>query len=161
MKTIKDCQGRPWDIALTAASVNRIREGVIRNEKPIRVGDLDTLHDLITRLQNDFILLGEILFEVIRPQAASRNVTKDDFLDSIFGDTLDEMLAAFLDELIAFLPGSTRSLVAGARKEIEAQNAALVGLAIDQLNALPAVRQPMAASTAPTKRKRRSKTNAA
>jgi len=98
MKTFKDSLDRTWTLALTVASVKRVRNllGV----------DLLSLQDgtppLITRLGTDVCLLCDVLFVLVKPDADRAEVTDEQFGQSLGGGAILDGQQALYAELIDF-----------------------------------------------------------
>lgn len=133
MTTVKDTQGRPWQISMSAATISRIRETVTRNGKPFTIGHLETFTDDVITLQSDFITLARTIFAIVKPQAEVRGVDENDFLEAVHGDTFDELLKALIDETIAFLPPAVRPVAAHARQVVEEASNAAIDTAIGEI----------------------------
>lgn len=93
--TFKDRNGREWTVALNVVAAKRVRElcGVNLADAPRT--------DLLVRLANDAILLADVLFALVKPQADAANITFDQFGESLDGEHmkagLDAMLEGFPD----------------------------------------------------------------
>jgi len=97
MKTFVDNAGRTWTVAMNVAVLKRV--------KSLTGVDLNTLLDggeLLNRLTTDAILLGEVLWAVVAPEAAAKIIGEDDFLGALAGDCLEHALEAFLTEVVGF-----------------------------------------------------------
>lgn len=98
MKTFTDNAGKTWTISLTIDSAKRVRDLMSINLLEPEAGE----PPLLTRLGTDEILLCDVLFCMIKPQADSLNVTGEQFGQALGGDVILAAQNAFYDELIDF-----------------------------------------------------------
>jgi len=117
MSKFKDNAGRDWDVNITVGTVKRVKA--------------DTSYDLITviggevaiqRLSTDPLLLAEVLFSIIRPQAEAKGITLEQFLESLGGESIEKATDAFMEALANFSPPQRRDLLlkaVGKLKEAE------------------------------------------
>lgn len=150
MKIIKDDQGRPWQIAVTAASALRVEQtvqapierevpqpdGTTRRERtlaPFAISDITTVTNTLTVLRSAFVVSAQALWAVVQPQAVAKNISEDDFLDSLSGDVLEQMATALADELIEFFPTTQRSMVKTLRSKMDEVAATLIRTAHDRI----------------------------
>jgi len=113
--SFKDNTGREWHVELTIASVKRVRR---------LVGfDLlgDSLAEAMEKLARDPVLLVDVLFAAVQPEAEKAGVTDEQFGESLGGDSLEHATDAFMDALVLFCqnPRERRALgeaVAAARR---------------------------------------------
>ena len=98
MKTFTDNAGRTWTLSLTIDSAKRVRDLLGINLLEPEAGD----PPLITRLGTDEFLLCDVLYCLIKPQAASLNISSEQFGQSIGGDVILAAQTCLYDELIDF-----------------------------------------------------------
>jgi hypothetical protein len=98
MKTFTDNAGVVWTLSLTIDSVKRVKSLLNINLLEPEAGD----PPLLTRIGTDEILLCDILFCLIKPQADSLGVTDEKFGQALGGDAILAAQNAFYDELIDF-----------------------------------------------------------
>ncbi len=104
MKQFTDSDGRDWHIKLTIGSVKRVKDvlGV----------DLLAIEDgkppLLTKLAMDVMLLCDVIFILLKPQADERNIKDVTFGESLGGDVILAAHNAFFDELVLFSQGRHR-----------------------------------------------------
>ena len=65
---------------------------------------------LLERLITDPVLLCDILFVVIQPEAIAKGISDEDFGRSLGGDVLDVAATALLEELVDFFPNAKRTV---------------------------------------------------
>ena len=127
MKTFKDTAGREWTIEINVAALKRVRSltGVDL------LGVLDG--SLIEKLIQDPVLLCDVVYAAVKPQADERNVADEDFGRAMAGDAIEDATTALLDELVSFCPSprdranlgrilaATRTVMDKARDMVEAK----------------------------------------
>lgn len=98
MKTFKDSTGRSWEITLTVGSVKRVRALLDVDLLAIEEGD----PPLLTRLATDVILLCDVIFVLVKPQADKLDVDDVEFGESLGGEVIADAQDAFYEELVLF-----------------------------------------------------------
>jgi len=101
MKSFQDDQGRAWT---PAVNVERCR--AMRDRLDVSLPDFD--RGLFERLAGDPILLVDVLYLLCEPQCQQKNVSDVDFARALAGDSLDEAVTAFLENLCLFFPSRRR-----------------------------------------------------
>ncbi len=99
MKTFKDNAGREWTVEINVAALKRIRSLTGTDLLEVISGG-----ELLERLMRDPVLLCDILFALVKPQADQRQISDESFGAAMAGDAIDSATAALLDELVAFCP---------------------------------------------------------
>jgi len=131
MKTFKDTRDREWKIALTFGAAKRVKDLLGVNLLALDAGD----PPLLTRLGTDVMLLCDVIFALIKPQADEQNVTDEQFGAALGGEAILNAQAAFYEELVLFSQGLGRTDLA---KTIHAQAAMIkkaVALVTDKIDA--------------------------
>ncbi|NJN36803.1 MAG: hypothetical protein HC794_06780 [Nitrospiraceae bacterium] len=82
---------------------------------------------LLERLVTDPVLLCDILFALVQPEAQAKNITDEDFGKSLGGDVLDHATSALLEELVDFFPSARRTVFRKALVKLKR----LEGMAIE------------------------------
>ena len=104
MHTFSDTQGRPWTITLNVDAIRRVRS-------VLNINLLEAIEGkLLERLITDPVLLCDILFVVIQPEAIAKGISDEDFGRSLGGDVLDVATTALLEELVDFFPSAKRTV---------------------------------------------------
>ena len=98
MKTFTDNAGRTWTITINVDAIKRIRGLVEVNLLEIVEGKL------IDRLIGDPILLCDVIYAAVKPEADTKQVTDEDFGRAMAGDAIDHATTALLEELVSFFP---------------------------------------------------------
>ena len=124
MREFRDDQGRPWLVSLTVSSAKRVKD-LVRVVPPPKTADEPTPteavpFDLIDAgeiartfqiLRSNFSALGETLYALLLPAIEKADLTKEQFLDGLRGESLEQGGMAVEEELIAFFPPRLRGVV--------------------------------------------------
>ena len=95
MHTFTDTQGRPWTITLNVDAIRRVRS-------VLNINLLEAIEGrLLERLITDPVLLCDILFVVIQPEAVTKGISDEDFGRAMAGDAIHAATTSFLEELVA------------------------------------------------------------
>lgn len=117
MRTFTDARGRSWDLEITVATLKRIRA----------VAGVDLLEvaggTLFDKLVADPVLLGDVLYAVVKPQADAQQVSDEDFGRALAGDVIDSATTALLAEIVAFFPSPRRRVLEQAMTTLAAWRA--------------------------------------
>src|SRR5690606_30386907 len=93
MTTFNDTTGRTWTISINVDAIRRVRS-------LLNVNRLDAVDGkLLEQLVVDPVLLCDILFALVKPEADAKNVTDEDFGRALGGDALDHATTALLEGL--------------------------------------------------------------
>lgn len=120
MPKFKDTEGREWNVAITTATLKRVREltGVKLGEA---VADG---FKVLNELFHDFEKLGDVLFAIVKPEADKDGVTSEQFGSALGGDVLNAASEAMVKALVDFFPDAkTRECLRRAiskNKEVQA-----------------------------------------
>ena len=126
MKTFTDSAGRTWTLAITVDAIKRVESlvkvNLARLLEPRSTGGLP----LLTELEADIILLCDVLFVLVKPQADAQGVTDEQFGQALGGEAIAAAYPAFWEELVDFfqkLPHgkATVTAIRKHRELIEAQ----------------------------------------
>ncbi|MDL5053360.1 hypothetical protein QQ056_07355 [Oscillatoria laete-virens NRMC-F 0139] len=128
MRTFKDTASRSWSLQINVDAIKRVR-GLLQV-------DLLDIADgkLIEQLASDPILLCDVIFAVIKPDADATGVTDMDFGRAMGGDCLEAATTAFLEELADFFPSSKRQILRMALSKLREVDARVLALAEKKLN---------------------------
>ena len=120
MKPFTDASGRTWELTVVVSAVNRVRDLLGVDLMDVAGGDL------LERLADDPVLLVDVLYVLVKPQADAKGASDEDFGRGMVGGVLDDAASALMKELLGFFPSAQRARALGkmARK-IEAQQAAV------------------------------------
>ncbi len=132
MRTFVDTAQRSWQIAITLDAVRRVRDllgvdllGLTDGEPP-----------LLTRLGTDIVLLCDVVFAIVKPQADAAGVTDQQFGESLGGDAIAEAAEAFWGELTDFFRRLRRQDQAEAITAMQTAMAAAVTMAETRMTRL-------------------------
>lgn len=114
MKTFTDTAGRTWTIALTIDAAKRVKGLLDVNLLELEAGD----PPLLTRLGTDVILLCDVIFALVKPQADQQGVTDEQFGAALGGEAILAAQTALYEELVLFFRGLGRNDLA---KAVDAQ----------------------------------------
>jgi hypothetical protein len=116
-------------VALTVAAADRVRglvtldvtedvdqpDGSVKRQTravPFDLIDAGNIAKTLEVLRNNYGKIGEILYAICRQQAEDRNITRDQFLDGLRGDSLEAAQLALESELVDFFPPGLRKMAA-------------------------------------------------
>lgn len=114
MRCFTDSLKRGWNVTIDVPTLKRVRTlaGVNLAEM---LGER-----LAMQLVNDPILLVDVLFAVVKPQADAQKISDEMFVEGIRGDVLDSAVKALLEELADFFPQRRRETIHAGLAVIEA-----------------------------------------
>ncbi len=108
MRTFSDATGRSWSVAITVDTIKRVRALV-------QVDLLEAVSGtLLERLASDPILLCDVLFAAVKPEADLRQVSDADFGRAMAGDAIEQATRALLEDLVDFFPQPKRRVLSKA-----------------------------------------------
>jgi len=98
MKTFTDSANRTWTISLTVDSAKRVKGLLGVNLLELDTGD----PPLLTRLGTDVILLCDVAYAIVKPQADAAGVSDEQFGSALGGDAILAAQTALYEELADF-----------------------------------------------------------
>ena len=101
MKTFTDSAGRTWTINITVDAIKRVKDLVGVNLADVTEGD----PPLLTRLETDLVLLCDVIYALIKPQAdqhPSGGISDEQFGQALGGDAILAAHDAFWGALSDF-----------------------------------------------------------
>jgi len=110
MKTFTDSTGKTWTISLTIDAAKRVKGLAGVNLLDLTAGE----PPLLTRLGTDVILLCDVLYCLVKPQADAAGVTDEQFGSALGGEAILAAQTAFYEELVDFFHKAGRGEVARA-----------------------------------------------
>ncbi len=128
MRTFKDTAGRTWTLQINVDAIKRVR-GLL-NVDLLEIAD----GKLIERLAGDPVLLCDVVFAILKPDADAQQVSDADFGRAMGGDCLEQATTAFLKELADFFPSSKRQVLHLALAKLREVDAKIVALAEKKLS---------------------------
>lgn len=110
MRMFTDTAGRTWTIALTIDAAKRVKQLLGVNLLEMDGGD----PPLLTRLGTDIMLLCDVIFALVKPQADAAGVTDEQFGAALGGGAILAAQTALYEELVDFFQTLGRRDIAKA-----------------------------------------------
>ncbi len=108
MHTFTDTENRTWTLDLTIGAVKRVQAllnvnlldplGAGAKRRRGKDGKTKKPRPLVTRLQLDVVLLVDVIFALLKPEAEKRGVTDEQFASALGGDAAYQAFEAFMAE---------------------------------------------------------------
>jgi len=98
MKLFADNAGRNWTLSLTIDAAKRVRGLLGVNLLELDAGD----PPLLTKLGTDVILLCDVIYCLVKPQADAAGVSDEQFGAALGGEAIHAAQTAFYEELSDF-----------------------------------------------------------
>ena len=120
MKSFTDNTGRTWTLAVTVGTIKRVRalcDVDLANIITIDSGTTPKV-DLLERLGSDPVLLVDVLYAAVKPEADAKGVTDEEFGRAMSGDAIEMATTALLDEVIDFFPETKRKVFTDGRHRL-------------------------------------------
>jgi hypothetical protein len=127
MRSFQDNLGHPWIVTVNVDAVKRVRKLLDVNLLEVAEGKL------LERLANDPVLLCDVLYVLIKPDADKRNVSDEEFGRAMGGDAILQATEALLEELVDFFPQPKRRLLRTAREKLKIWEAKALAAAEEKL----------------------------
>ena len=104
MRTFKDNADHEWTVAVNVTSVSRVKDllGVdllALGEQSVKAED-----QLICRLISDPVLLCNVIYCIVKPDADKAGISDEEFGRAMAGDAIDHATKALLEEIVNFFP---------------------------------------------------------
>lgn len=133
MHTFTDNTGRTWSLSLTVDTIKRVLGDAALTQVHGKI-NLANLEDgeppLVTRLATDLLLLCDVLYSLVRPQAQQQNVDDTAFGAALGGDAIAVATVALWEELADFFQKLGRTdVVTVIRRQLEAIHLAIAATA--------------------------------
>ena len=117
MHTFKDGKGDIWSLDMTVGALKRVlaiaKVDLRRAAEPYAATDADTgVVSLSAYIDLDTIVLVDVLYAMCFPEAESRNLTEDEFMERFTPETIREAHDVFFEEWSDFFRRSGSSQVA-------------------------------------------------
>ena len=124
MHRFRDRKNREWTLEANFGSYGRVKAAT-----GVKLYDIATENrECLTQL-TDVLILGQVLWSMVEPQAQAIGVCPEDFAGAFDGDVIETAYNALLDEMLFFCPTRQRKVLELAvRKvrEVEARAATVV-----------------------------------
>ena len=128
MRTFKDNQDREWNLAINVDAVKRVRS--LLNVDLLDVTD----GKLLERIASDEVLMVDLVYVLLKPEADAREITDEDFGRAMAGDAIDRAYEAFLEELTDFFRNpARRELLKKALRKLGDLEAKVLAVADERL----------------------------
>jgi len=115
MRTFTDSAGRAWQLAITVDAVRRVRDVVgVNLARLIEPREAGGSLPLLTDLEDDLLLLVDVIYALVKPQADAQGVSDADFGRALGGEAIAGAHEAFWRELADFFRNLKRSAPARA-----------------------------------------------
>ena len=125
MKTFTDSAGRTWTVSLTIDAAKRVKGLLDVNLLELEAG----APPLLTKLGTDMILLCDVIFALLKPQADAAGVSDEQFGAALGGEVILAAQTAFYEELVDFFRKLGRTDLA---KAVDAQRR-MIDLAVRRI----------------------------
>jgi len=113
MKTFHDNKARKWAITLNIDALKRVRS-------LLDVDLMDAVNGkLLERLIIDPVLLCDVIYCVVKPDADAKEITDEDFGRAMAGDAIERATNALLEELVDFFPERKRLVLTKALAKLD------------------------------------------
>ena len=113
MKAFRDNANREWTVEVNVEALKRVKSLL----------DVDLLNaaggKLLERLIADPVLLCDVVYCLVKPQADQAGVPDEDFGRAMAGDAIDAATSALLEELVGFFPQARRRVLAKAVQKMD------------------------------------------
>lgn len=106
MKTFKTLDGTDWKVVVTVGTVKRVLD-----DTGLKLTDMFTSQKATEQFLSDDIKFCELLWSVVRPQAAEAGVTIDQFFSTIDGTVVENAAEALVSEIVDFFQEPRRSVL--------------------------------------------------
>ena len=111
MKSFTDNTGRTWTLAVNVGTIKRVRALCDVNlANIITISGATPKVDLLERLGSDPVLLVDVLYAAVKPEADTKGVSDQEFGQAMSGDAIEMATTALLDEVIDFFPETKRKV---------------------------------------------------
>ena len=136
MKSFTDNTGRTWTLAVNVGTIKRVRalcDVNLANIITIDSGATPKV-DLLERLGNDPVLLVDVLYAAVKPEADTKGISDQEFGQAMSGDAVEMATTALLDEVIDFFPETKRKVfrkILDATRRFEAKSKAALQTLLD------------------------------
>lgn len=134
MTAITDNNGQTWTLSMNVNTLRRVKSlcGVNLTEIVTIEPGKQPNTALLEQLASDPILLVDVLYAVVKPEADAKGITDEAFGAAMVGDAIEQAVNALLDEVINFFPSPKRKvltrLIQAGRRFAKKQEEALTEL---------------------------------
>jgi hypothetical protein len=146
----RDDEGRPWRLALTIGAALRVRDNVTvevdaegeeggerrRRKVPFDIVDVANISQTFQVLRGQYATVGEVLYAILSAQVEEKGLTREQFLDSLRGDSLEAATRALESELADFFPQRLRKMVRLISAQMDTVSAQMLDRAEAEMQAV-------------------------
>lgn len=101
MQTFTDSEGRGWKLTITIDTVRRVQS--LAGVNLVNIAEADEgQQPLMTRLELDLVLLVDVIWAIVEPQASAAGITSEQFGQALGGEAIASAHDAFWRELADF-----------------------------------------------------------
>ena len=113
MTCFTDNQERTWSLSVNVNTLRRVKAlcGVMLTDLVVLEPGKKPTMELLERLANDPVLLVDVLYATIKPEADARGISDESFGAAMVGDVLETAVTALLEEVIVFFPSAKRMVL--------------------------------------------------
>jgi hypothetical protein len=150
MREFKDDEGRPWRVVMTCGAAARVKDLVridvqedeeqpdgsvckVDRSIPFDLIDVSTIGRALEVIRSRYTTIGEVLYAILCRQVDERKLTKEEFLESLRGDSLEAAQRALEEELVDFFPLRLRRMIKQLVERMDELQAELANRAEAQL----------------------------
>ena len=150
MREFRDEEGRPWRLVLTVGAAARVKDlvridvqedeeqpdGSVRKVDrsiPFDLIDVSTIGRALEVIRSRYTTIGEVLYAILCRQVDERKLMKEEFLESLRGDSLEAAQRALEEELVDFFPLRLRRMIKQLVERMDELQAELANRAEAQL----------------------------
>uniref|UniRef100_A0A7C4LIL5 Tail assembly chaperone n=1 Tax=Schlesneria paludicola TaxID=360056 RepID=A0A7C4LIL5_9PLAN len=107
MKSFADAKGQTWTIEINVASLQRVRAVTGLDLTKL----VDRQADVFPKLAGDLFVLFDVLAELLRPQLEAKEMTAEQFGESLDEESADKAAVALIEAAIDFFQEGKRMLL--------------------------------------------------
>ena len=105
MQKFVDRKSNVWLVEIDTSTLRRVKAVTGVNLLECVEGDL------IERLSSDVLLLVDVRYAILQPQADQQQITDEQFGEGLAGDVITDATTALLEAMVAFFPEPRRRLL--------------------------------------------------
>lgn len=110
--TFKDVAGREWDLKLNLGIAKRLKDDKVIDLTRVLEKEMRRFKELMS---DPFDLAG-VVWEIVKPQVAAKELDFEQWITSLNGDALDAMIDAFSRAVADFSPALRPLILKGMEK---------------------------------------------
>lgn len=114
MRKFKDKTGRDWELSFDLTTTKRVKDNA--NLDLLDIGENGAFLTLGTNPYR----AAEVLFWLVEPQTKERNISVDQFMQALDGDTIEKAIELLWEDAIDFFPQARRPMIRAAIGQLKA-----------------------------------------